>query len=87
MQIFSKIIRKLFATGIAIFTAASMTFAASAAQAPTELGIGLILSSTSLQQIPVIGEAATLVLGNITAFVSPALLVVATKSLIASAKD
>ena len=49
--------------------------------------IGLIISSTSLQQVPVIGEVATTVLGNVVAFVSPALLVVATKSLIEKAKD
>ena len=49
--------------------------------------IGLILSSTSIQQIPFVGETLTTIFSNIVVFISPALLVVAGKSLYASAKD
>ncbi len=49
--------------------------------------IGLLLSTTSLESLPHIGEALTKILQNLAAFISPALLVVALKSLFDKAKD
>lgn len=49
--------------------------------------IGLLMSTTALQGIPEIGEWITIVLNNLAAFISPALLVVALKSLFETAKD
>ncbi len=49
--------------------------------------IGLILSASSIQQLPYIGEKLTMILGNMVVFIGPALLVVALKSLFETAKD
>lgn len=49
--------------------------------------IGLLLSTTALQGIPAVGELLTTILQNVAAFISPALLVVALKSLFEVAKD
>ncbi len=49
--------------------------------------IGLILSASSIQQLPAIGETLTTILSNIVVFIGPAVLVVALKSLFETAKD
>lgn len=49
--------------------------------------IGLMLSASSVMSIPVIGIAVTDVVANIVAFISAAVLVVATKTLFEVAKD
>lgn len=49
--------------------------------------MGLILSASSVQQLPYVGEVVTRILGNLVVFVGPALLVVALKSLFETAKD
>ena len=49
--------------------------------------IGLILSATAVQGIPLIGQMVTRVMGNIVAFIAAALLVVALKALFETAKD
>ncbi len=49
--------------------------------------IGLILSASSIQQLPYVGELVTRILGNVVVFISPAVLVVAIKSLFETAKD
>ncbi|MEE8522552.1 MAG: hypothetical protein V3T72_01370, partial [Thermoanaerobaculia bacterium] len=49
--------------------------------------IGLLMSTTALQGLPTIGELLTTILSNLAAFISPALLVVALKSLFETAKD
>ncbi len=49
--------------------------------------IALILSASSIQQLPYVGEQITQILGNVVVFISPAMLVVAVKSLFESAKD
>lgn len=49
--------------------------------------IGLLMSTTALQGLPAIGELLTTILSNLAAFISPALLVVALKSLFETAKD
>ncbi len=49
--------------------------------------IGLILSASSIQQLPFIGELLTTILGNVVVFIGPALLLVALKSLFEVAKD
>ena len=49
--------------------------------------IGLMLSASSVMSIPVIGPAVTDVVANIVAFISAAVLVVATKTLFEVAKD
>jgi hypothetical protein len=49
--------------------------------------IGLILSATSIQVIPFVGEVATYIAGNLVAFIAPAVLVVALKVLFETAKD
>jgi hypothetical protein len=49
--------------------------------------IALILSATSVQAIPLVGEIVTRIMANVVAFMSAAVLVVALKSLFESAKD
>jgi hypothetical protein len=49
--------------------------------------IALILSATAVQGIPLIGEIVTRIMGNVVAFMSAAVLVVALKSLFETAKD
>lgn len=49
--------------------------------------VALILSASSVQGIPLIGETVTRIMGNLVAFMSAAVLVVALKSLFESAKD
>ena len=49
--------------------------------------IALILSATSVQGIPLIGDVVTFIMANIVAFIAPAVLVVALKSLFETAKD
>jgi ATP synthase protein I len=49
--------------------------------------IGLMLSATSVMAIPKIGMAVTVVLANVVAFISAAVLVVALKALFEVAKD
>ncbi len=49
--------------------------------------IGLILSASSIQQLPFIGETLTVIMGNIVVFIGPAVLLVALKSLFEVAKD
>lgn len=49
--------------------------------------MGLILSASSVQQLPYIGDKLTGILGNLVVFIGPALLVVALKSLFETAKD
>jgi len=49
--------------------------------------IGLMLSATSVLAIPYIGAGVTAVVANLVAFIAPAVLVVALKSLFETAKD
>ena len=49
--------------------------------------IALMLSATSVLAIPYIGEGVTSVVANLVAFIAPAVLVVALKSLFETAKD
>ena len=49
--------------------------------------IGLILSASSVQQLPYVGDQLTRILSNIVVFIAPAVLIVALKSLFATAKD
>lgn len=49
--------------------------------------IGLILSASSIQQLPYIGDQLTIILSNVVVFIGPAVLVVALKSLFATARD
>jgi hypothetical protein len=49
--------------------------------------IALILSASSVQAIPLVGEIVTQIMSNLVAFMSAAVLVVAAKSLFESAKD
>lgn len=49
--------------------------------------IGLILSASSIQQLPYVGEQLTIILNNVVIFICPAVLVVALKSLFETAKD
>ncbi len=49
--------------------------------------IGLILSATAVQGIPLIGEVVTRVMANIVAFIAAAVLVVALKALFETARD
>ena len=49
--------------------------------------VALILSASAVQGIPLVGELVTAVMGNLVAFMSAAVLVVALKSLFESAKD
>jgi len=49
--------------------------------------IGLVLSATSIDVLPYVGEAAATLTGNIVAFVAPAMLVVALTTLFRTAAD
>jgi len=49
--------------------------------------VALILSASAVQGIPLVGELVTAIMGNLVAFMSAAVLVVALKSLFESAKD
>ncbi len=49
--------------------------------------VALILSASAVQGIPLVGEKVTAVMGNLVAFMSAAVLVVALKSLFETAKD
>jgi hypothetical protein len=48
--------------------------------------IGLILSASAIQSLPYVGEVLTRVVANVVTFVSPAVLVVALKSLFEATK-
>jgi len=49
--------------------------------------IALIVSATAISTIPIVGGAVTQIIGNIQAFISAAVLVVALKALFETAKD
>ncbi len=49
--------------------------------------VALILSASAVQGIPLVGEMVTAIMGNLVAFMSAAVLIVALKSLFESAKD
>jgi hypothetical protein len=49
--------------------------------------VALILSASSVQGIPLVGELVTQIMGNLVAFMSAAVLIVALKSLFESAKN
>lgn len=49
--------------------------------------IGLILSASAVRQLPLIGDEITAILDNLVVFISPAVLVVALKSLFEAARD
>ena len=49
--------------------------------------IALILSASALQTIPVVGEMTTEMIANVLAFLGSAVLVVAVKAIISTAKD
>jgi uncharacterized membrane protein len=49
--------------------------------------VGLILSAMAVQDLPIIGDIVTRILLNLVVFIAPALLVVALKSLLETAKD
>jgi len=49
--------------------------------------VALILSASAVQGIPLVGEMVTTVMGNLVAFMSAAVLIVALKSLFETAKD
>lgn len=49
--------------------------------------IALILSATSVQAIPYIGQMVTHIMANVVAFIAAAVLVVALKALFETAKD
>ncbi len=49
--------------------------------------VALILSASAVQGIPLVGEMVTSIMGNLVAFMSAAVLVVALKSLFETAKD
>jgi hypothetical protein len=49
--------------------------------------IGLVISASSVTQIPWVGDEADKVIGNVVAFMSAAVLVVALKTLFEVAKD
>jgi len=49
--------------------------------------VALILSASAVQGIPLVGELVTAIMGNLVAFMSAAVLVVALKSLFETAKD
>ena len=50
-------------------------------------GIGLLMVSSSVDNVPVIGEMLTSFLGYVIAFMAPAILIVALKSLFDTVKD
>lgn len=49
--------------------------------------IGLILAARSLEVLPVVGEYATSIVSNVVAFLGAAVLVVALKTVIETARD
>jgi hypothetical protein len=49
--------------------------------------IGLVLSATAVQAIPLIGVLVTRIMANVVAFIAAAVLVVALKTLFETAKD
>lgn len=49
--------------------------------------IGLVLSATAVQAIPLIGVLVTRIMANVVAFIAAAVLVVALKALFETAKD
>lgn len=49
--------------------------------------IALILSATSVQGIPLVGQIVTQIMANLVAFIAAAVLVVALKTLFETAKD
>jgi hypothetical protein len=49
--------------------------------------IGLVLCARSLETIPYVGEFATGIIANVVAFVASAVLVVAVKTVVETAKD
>ena len=49
--------------------------------------IGLILSASALQTIPIVGEFATEMIANVLAFLGSAVLVVAIRAIVSTAKD
>ena len=49
--------------------------------------IGLILSASAIHSLPFVGGVLTRILGNLVTFISPAVLVVALKSLFEVTKD
>ena len=49
--------------------------------------IGLMLSAASVQSIPYVGNMVTHIVSNVVVFIAPAVLVVALKSLLETAKD
>ncbi len=50
-------------------------------------GIGLLMVGSAVDNVPVIGEMLTSFLGYVIAFIAPAILVVALKSLFETARD
>jgi len=49
--------------------------------------IGLIVAADAVDSIPMLGEKVTLVMNNLVVFLSPAVLLVALKSLFSTVKD
>ncbi len=49
--------------------------------------IGLILSATAIQAIPFVGVVLTRIVAYLVVFIAPAVLIVALKSLLVTAKD
>jgi hypothetical protein len=49
--------------------------------------IGLILSATAVRSLPYLGDMLTRIMGNLTIFIAPAVLVVALKALFQTAKQ
>ncbi len=48
--------------------------------------IGLMLSATAVQAVPYVGELATRIVANLVVFIAPAVLVVALKALLVTAR-
>jgi hypothetical protein len=49
--------------------------------------IGLMLSATAVQAVPFVGGMVTRIVGNLVVFIAPAVLVVALKALLQTAKQ
>lgn len=49
--------------------------------------IGLMVSASSVHELPLLGDAAGRIIGNLITFMAPAVLVVALKTLFETAKD
>jgi len=49
--------------------------------------IGLLLSATAIRSVPFIGDTGTVILGNVSAFIAAAILIVALRSLFATARS